>query len=92
MNPLREFFDSRRPDQPGIWKWDHYFDAYHRHLSKFNKPINMLEIGVLGGGSLEMWKGYFQAGSTILLQSTCSRKTCWNGRRSPGPKAGRFHA
>ncbi len=43
-----------------IWKWDHYFDVYHRHFGKFvGRDVNVLEIGVYSGGSLEMWKAYF---------------------------------
>lgn len=58
-NPLEEFFRSRRQG-PGIWKWEHYFDIYHRHFAPFrNTPSSILEIGVLGGGSLEMWRQYF---------------------------------
>ena len=43
-----------------ISKWLHYFDIYESYFSKYrNKRINMLEIGVLEGGSLQMWKSYF---------------------------------
>jgi predicted O-methyltransferase YrrM len=38
----------------------HYFEIYERHFAKFrNKPISLLEFGVLHGGSLQMWKYYF---------------------------------
>jgi hypothetical protein len=58
-NPLKAFFDSRKEGR-GIWKWSHYFDIYHRHFSKFvGRKVNVLEIGVYSGGSLEMWKEYF---------------------------------
>lgn len=41
-------------------KWDHYFSVYDRHLAKFvNKPVTVLEIGVSGGGSLQIFKKYF---------------------------------
>jgi len=41
-------------------KWDHYFDIYHRHFSKFvGRKVHVLEIGVFSGGSLEMWRNYF---------------------------------
>jgi len=43
-----------------ICKWNHYFDIYERHFNKFrNKEVVILEIGVLHGGSLQMWKKYF---------------------------------
>lgn len=41
-------------------KWAHYFDIYHRHFNKFvGKEVNILEIGIYGGGSLGMWRDYF---------------------------------
>src|SRR5215475_1712557 len=58
-NPLRAFFASRK-EGPGIWKWDHYFDIYHRHFSRFrDRAVRVLEIGIYSGGSLEMWRDYF---------------------------------
>ena len=58
-NPLRAYFASHK-DGPGIWKWDHYFDIYHRHFSRFRgKTVRVLEIGIYSGGSLEMWRDYF---------------------------------
>ncbi|MBV9571793.1 MAG: class I SAM-dependent methyltransferase [Alphaproteobacteria bacterium] len=48
-------------------KWLHYFDIYERHFDRFRgKSPTVLEIGVHGGGSLEMWKAYFGPGSRIL--------------------------
>lgn len=50
-----------------LFKWIHYFDIYERHFEKFrDRPIKMLEIGVLGGGSLQMWSNYFHPESTIV--------------------------
>lgn len=41
-------------------KWSLYLDIYENILSEFqNKPINLLEIGVQNGGSLEIWAKYF---------------------------------
>lgn len=43
-----------------IFKWHHYFEIYERHFQAFrHKEILILEIGVLHGGSLQMWKEYF---------------------------------
>lgn len=48
-------------------KWFHYFDIYERYFQKFrSRPVTMLEIGVFGGGSLEMWRDYFHDESTIV--------------------------
>lgn len=41
-------------------KWSSYLDAYENILSKYrHKPINLLEVGVQNGGSLEIWAKYF---------------------------------
>lgn len=65
VNPLRAFFESRETGR-GIWKWNHYFDVYHRHFAKFvGKEVHVLEIGVYSGGSLEMWKHYFGPGCRV---------------------------
>ncbi len=43
-----------------IYKWHHYLDIYQDFFEKFRgKPIVILEIGVLGGGSLHLWRNYF---------------------------------
>jgi len=58
-NPLRAYFDQVTTG-PGVWKWLHYFDIYHRHLAKFvDREVTVIEIGVYSGGSLSMWKHYF---------------------------------
>jgi hypothetical protein len=58
-NPLADFFHSRVTGK-GIWKWTHYFEAYHRHFQSFiGKDVHVLEVGVYSGGSLEMWREYF---------------------------------
>jgi len=64
-NPLRDYFRNHT-EGPGIWKWEHYFEIYHRHFSRFvGKQVNVLEIGVYSGGSLEMWHSYFGKESHI---------------------------
>lgn len=58
MNPLEHFFFYGQHNK--MTKWCHYFEVYHRHFQKYqNKPVTILEIGVWGGGSLQMWKKYF---------------------------------
>ncbi|MGH8455873.1 MAG: DUF4214 domain-containing protein [Stenotrophobium sp.] len=60
-NPLETFFDSHT-EGPGLWKWRHYFDIYHRHFAKFiGREVHVLEIGVYSGGGLAMWQSYFGA-------------------------------
>ena len=58
MNDLEAYFNNN----PGhsIQKWQHYFDIYDRHFSRFRgSEVSVVEIGVAGGGSLQMWKDYF---------------------------------
>jgi len=50
-----------------IHKLFHYFDIYERHFEKYRHlPINVLEIGVSQGGSLQMWKDYFGSNAKIV--------------------------
>jgi len=60
-----------------LHKWTHYFDIYERHFERFRarSPV-MLEIGVMGGGSLAMWSEYFGAGAKIIgldINPDCKR-------------------
>lgn len=49
-----------------IHKWTHYFRIYERHLEKYRgTAFKMLEIGVSGGGSLDMWREYFGRQATL---------------------------
>jgi len=58
-NPLRTYFDSVKEGR-GIWKWQHYFDIYHRHFRRFvGQEVHVVEVGIYSGGSLDMWKAYF---------------------------------
>lgn len=59
INNLEAFFFTEKHNT--ITKWLHYFEAYNRFFSKYrNKDVTILEIGVFKGGSLQMWKSYFQ--------------------------------
>jgi hypothetical protein len=65
-SPLEVFFDARL-EGPGIWKWRHYFDIYHRHLNQLRNRDHLviLEIGIYSGGSLDMWREYFGPSANI---------------------------
>ena len=57
---LHNYFIENR--KRAIDKWLFYFDVYEKHFSRFRgKDINLLEIGVQNGGSLQMWKYYFKS-------------------------------
>lgn len=50
-----------------VHKWTHYFKIYERYLDKFRgTDFRMLEIGVNGAGSLDMWRRYFGSAATIV--------------------------
>lgn len=73
-NPFRDYFQSHAVG-PGIWKWEHYFDIYQRHLGKFiGQPCHVAEVGVYSGGSLRMWAECFGPSSHIYgidIQPDC---------------------
>lgn len=55
-------------------KWWHYFEVYERHLGPLARdsragtrdlPLRILEIGVLDGGSLELWSKWFGENALI---------------------------
>ena len=65
-NPLESYFDAN-VEGPGIWKWRHYFDVYHRHFAKFvGTEVTVVEIGVYSGGSLGMWREYLGDGAQVI--------------------------
>ena len=58
MNDLEKYFNNNKNRL--IHKWMHFFEIYDNHFSRFrNTSVNILEIGVFQGGSLQMWKNYF---------------------------------
>lgn len=58
-SPLFKYFSEHKEGR-GIWKFNHYFETYERHFSRFReKDVHVLEIGIYSGGSLEMWEQYF---------------------------------
>jgi hypothetical protein len=61
---LLDYFENH--EHRLIHKWMHYFEIYERHFHQFrNRPMTMMEFGVLHGGSLQMWKWYFGAEAQI---------------------------
>ena len=58
MKKFNELFKTHTGE--GIIKWSNYGDIYDKHFAPFrDQPINILEIGVLRGGSMRMWEKYF---------------------------------
>ncbi|GLS23931.1 hypothetical protein GCM10007874_69520 [Labrys miyagiensis] len=64
MKTLRESFDKSKYMS---YKQDSYFPAYDKILRQFvGRPITIVEVGVLYGGSLFMWRDYFGESATII--------------------------
>jgi 23S rRNA U2552 (ribose-2'-O)-methylase RlmE/FtsJ len=48
-------------------KWNPYFDIYEKYFSKFvGKAPVIVEIGVHGGGSLQLWRKYFGPDAIVI--------------------------
>ncbi len=65
MGRLLDYFEANQGRV--IHKWVHYFDIYERHFERFvGDEVNILEIGISHGGSLQMWKHYFGEKANIV--------------------------
>lgn len=76
--PSQAFRDLNVPKTLRVTKWNHYFEIYDQYFSNFrnNNNLKVLEIGVAGGGSLEMWRSYFGPNATIFgidIDEKCSQ-------------------
>jgi hypothetical protein len=50
-----------------VHKWEQYFPAYERHFARFrNQAVNVIEIGVGEGGSLQLWRRFFGPYARII--------------------------
>ncbi len=58
MNDLEKHFNENTGRL--VHKWQHYFEIYDRHFSRFRgTDVHLVEFGVSQGGSMQMWKKYF---------------------------------
>lgn len=65
MTTLKEIYQQHKGKVSD--KWSLYLDSYDKILSHYrSQPINMLEIGVQNGGSLEIWAKYFPHAQHII--------------------------
>lgn len=64
ISEMERFFLTGKHNRS--FKWLHYFEIYNRHFAKYiGKDINILEIGVNRGGSLQLWKHIFGSKANI---------------------------
>lgn len=74
MQTLRDIFYAHEGRL--VHKWDHYLDVYEYYFERFRgREVNLLEIGVSQGGSIQMWKSYFGEGLNIYsvdINPACS--------------------
>lgn len=64
MNDLEQYFTKNTGRV--ITKWNHYFEIYDKHFSRFRgAEVHVVEFGVSHGGSLQMWKKYFGPNAKI---------------------------
>ncbi len=67
MKKNSELFDLFHSSKNYSIKWEKYFTVYEKLFSEYkNKKITFVEIGILDGGSLEIWKKYFGDQSRII--------------------------
>lgn len=75
-NPLWQWAQNHKTG-PGLWRWTHYWDIFHRHLQKFRgRPVSIAEIGVYSGGGLLLWHDYFGPSCTVYgvdIQPQCRK-------------------
>jgi len=65
-NDLRRYFLNNASQD--LHKWHHYYEIYDQWFSGYRgrTDLRVLEIGVLRGGSLKMWRDYFHPEATIV--------------------------
>lgn len=49
------------------FKWTHYFPIYEKHFNSWRgRNLTFLEVGVLNGGSAQLWRKYFGPQANIV--------------------------
>lgn len=78
MTPIEALFYHNEGNL--VHKWHHYLPVYERYLSPFRgKPVKMLEIGVSGGGSMDMWRKYLGPDAFLVGIDVDPRCAKFNG-------------
>ena len=77
INNGSELYDIWKKGKNESIKWYTYFPKYEEYFNIFkNKEVNFLEIGVRGGGSIDLWREYFPNAKNIVgldIDSSCKQ-------------------
>ena len=66
MKTFQQLFDEHTGES--ILKWSNYGPIYDRHFADYrDRSINILEIGILDGGSLQIWEKYFPKANIFAI-------------------------
>lgn len=80
LGPLSKLYLASADRGRGARKWHHYLPLYERYFAPFrDRAPKLLEIGVLNGGSLDMWRGYFGSDATIFGIDRAERSRAFDG-------------
>ncbi|SIO59021.1 Glycosyltransferase, GT2 family [Burkholderia sp. GAS332] len=75
MKTLKELYELHHGKVSD--KWSIYLSEYERLLREFrDSPVNLLEIGIQNGGSLEIWAEFLKAHNRIIgcdINTDCAR-------------------
>jgi glycosyltransferase involved in cell wall biosynthesis len=75
MKTLKELYELHHGKVSD--KWSIYLAEYERLLKEFRgSPVNLLEIGIQNGGSLEIWADFFKTHNRIVgcdINPDCAR-------------------
>ncbi len=67
MNNNQNLIDLFYASENRSIKWKKYFPIYEKLFAKYkNQKITFVEVGILDGGSLQIWKKYFGKSSRII--------------------------
>jgi hypothetical protein len=77
MPTLNQLFSKHQTDKfSHTFQNESYLDVYERYFSSLqNKPVNVLELGVLNGNSIHLFEEYFPNGTiyAIDIDPACKR-------------------
>ena len=77
MERLRHLGLKHNTDKVGVHNFNgrNFLDIYERHFDHLrSEAVNIMELGILNGSSLRVWKDYFENGNVIGVDIDPNRK------------------